>query len=295
MIRSMTGYGEAERATAAGRLRVEVRTVNHRFFSANLRTPAALDRFDVQIQNWLRAILPRGHVNCQVRLESPEGDASEPPLQLNEGRARQYLRVLQEMKERLGLAGQVDLELLARMPSLIEVGDVESVAVEPSELQAAVETAARAVVLMREEEGKRLQKDLEERLAAIETAMEVVRERAPARLEHERDRLRRAVAELAGDAGADEDRLAREIAYLAERWDIAEELVRLASHIELFREILTSDDTEPVGKRLGFLVQEMHREANTIGSKANDAAIEHQVVAIKNEIERLREQVDNVE
>jgi uncharacterized protein (TIGR00255 family) len=122
-----------------------------------------------------------------------------------------------------------------------------------------------------------------------------VAERAPARLTAERDRLRAAIAELAGEVATDEDRLAREIAYLAERWDISEELVRLRSHIDFFRDMMRQEGHEPVGKRLRFISQEMLREANTIGSKANDVGIQHQVVAIKNEIERLREQVENVE
>jgi uncharacterized protein (TIGR00255 family) len=118
---------------------------------------------------------------------------------------------------------------------------------------------------------------------------------APVRLTAERDRLRDAVAELSGGVATDPDRLAQEIAYLSERWDINEELVRFRSHDELFRELLAADSAEPVGKRLGFLVQEMHREANTIGSKANHAGIAHRVVSIKEEVERLREQVENVE
>ncbi|NIP83694.1 MAG: DUF1732 domain-containing protein, partial [Gemmatimonadetes bacterium] len=155
--------------------------------------------------------------------------------------------------------------------------------------------AARAAVAMREEEGRNLRADLEARLEAVSTALEAIVDRAPARLTEERDRLRRAIAELAGDAGLDDDRIAREIAMIADRWDISEEIVRLRSHIDHFRGMLDEAAAEPVGKRLSFLVQEMHREANTIGSKANDAEIEHAVVAIKNEIERLREQVENVE
>src|SRR5690606_13240098 len=134
------------------------------------------------------------------------------------------------------------------------------------------EAAARACLGMREEEGLRLRADLEARIEAIGAALERVVERAPARLIAERDRLRRVIAELAQDVEVDEERLAREIAYLAERWDISEETVRLRSHMELFRQLLADPGGEPVGKRLGFLVQEMHREANTIGSKANDAA-----------------------
>ena len=126
-------------------------------------------------------------------------------------------------------------------------------------------------------------------------ALDKIEERAPQRLISERDRLREAVKELAEQTEVDEDRLAREIAYLAEKWDINEELVRFRSHIELFREALTGDASEPVGKRLGFLIQEMHREANTIGSKANDAEISQASVALKQEVERVREQVENVE
>ena len=157
------------------------------------------------------------------------------------------------------------------------------------------EAAAAAAVRMREEEGQRLATDLEERLVGIETAMGGIAAAAPARLVAERDRMRRVVAELLEGHPVDEDRVAKEIAFIAERWDISEELVRLRSHLELFRATVDADSAEPVGKRLSFLIQEMHREANTIGSKANDAAIEHRVIAIKDEIERLREQVENVE
>ena len=163
------------------------------------------------------------------------------------------------------------------------------------DVQAVVQQAARAAVTMRSEEGERLRADLQGRLAAIENEMQTIAARAPQRLTNERDRLRKAISDLASEAALDEERLAREVAFLAERWDISEELVRLRSHIELFRETLDAETADPVGKRLGFLIQEMHREANTIGSKANDAVIEHRVIAIKDEIERLREQIENVE
>ncbi|HEX6588794.1 MAG TPA: YicC/YloC family endoribonuclease [Longimicrobiales bacterium] len=295
MIRSMTGFGEAERETAAGRLRAEVRTVNHRFFSSNLRMPSALERFEPQIREWLRQELQRGHINASLRLETQDGGSDEPQLRLNEARARQYQRILNQLKTTLDLPGEVDVALLSRFSDLIEREDAERIEVDEDAVRAVTIEAARAVVRMREVEGKRLHDDLEGRLDAIRQAMERVRALAPARLIGERDRLRTAVKELSDGVGLDEDRLAREIAMLAERWDISEELVRLASHIDLFRELLDADSAEPVGKRLSFVVQEMLRETNTIGSKANDAAIEHQVVAIKNEIERLREQADNVE
>jgi uncharacterized protein (TIGR00255 family) len=185
--------------------------------------------------------------------------------------------------------------MVARYGDILVVDDEEAVTVEAADVQVVVEAAARSTVLMREQEGLRLGTDLEDRLRGIEVAMSVIEQQAPARLINERDRIRRVVAELLDGIQIDEERVAREVAFLAEKWDISEEFVRLRSHLALFRESLESNSAEPVGKRLGFLVQEMNRETNTIGSKANDAAIEHRVVAIKEEIERLREQVDNVE
>jgi uncharacterized protein (TIGR00255 family) len=290
----MTGFGEADLHTAAGRLRVEVKTVNHRYFSANLRMPGALDRYEPLVREWLRGTLSRGHVNCAIRLETPDSDGETPPLRLDEPRARQYLKLLQALKANLDLPGDVDVAMLTRFSDLIVREEEERVPIEAEELRAVVENAARAADEMRLVEGNKLGQDLEERLAAIEEAMARIELRAPERLINERNRMRTVVADLAGETNVDEDRLAREIAHLADRWDISEELVRLRSHIQLFRELMASHG-DPVGKRLSFLNQEMHREANTIGSKANDAPIEHQVVAIKNEIERLREQIENIE
>lgn len=295
MIRSMTGYGDAERETPLGTLRVEMKTVNHRFLSTNLRLPSALDRHEAQIRDWLREELTRGHVNYSLRLDPVGDDGDEPRLVLNESRARQYHRVLTDLKSTLELPGEIDLALMARFNDLVEREETEAAEVPLEALCEVTLAATRAVVSMREAEGTRLRADLEARLEAIEGALAEIRERAPRRLTTERDRLREAVRELAEGAGVDEDRLAREIAMLAERWDISEEIVRLESHIGMFHSLLEEPSAEPVGKRLSFLVQEMLRETNTIGSKANDAAIEHGVVAIKNEIERLREQADNVE
>jgi len=297
MIRSMTGFGEADIETPAGRLRAEARSVNHRFFSLNLRLGRGLDRFEPQVREWLRAYLPRGHVNFSLRLETADaGVTEESTLELDETRARQYLRLLNLLKDKLSLPGDVDIALLSRFPEIfVEDDETEKPAPQPEDVRKVTEAAARAVIAMREDEGRRLRVDLEGRLGAIEQALTRITALAPARLVAERDRMRRVVAELLEGVPLDEERIAREIAYIAERWDVSEELVRLRSHIELFTETLADESAEPVGKRLSFLTQEMNRETNTIGSKANDAAIEHQVIAIKDEIERLREQIENVE
>lgn len=294
MIRSMTGFGDAELETPVGLLRAEIRTVNHRFFSLNVRNPSALDRYEPKIREWLKDQLSRGHINITYRLEGQDAETG-PALALDMERARQYVRLFRQLGHELSVAGDVTLDMLVRQTDLVVREQVEVPEVPEDAVRAVTADAARAVVAMREQEGQNLRSDLEARLRGIASALAVVEERAPERLVHERDRLRRSVAELAADAAIDEDRLAREIAILADRWDISEEVVRLRSHIDHFREMLDEDAAEPVGKRLSFLVQEMHREANTIGSKANDAEIEQRVVAIKNEIERLREQVENVE
>lgn len=294
MIRSMTGFGEAAVETPAGILRAELRTVNHRFFSLNIRHPTALDRYEPQIRDWVRSLISRGHANLTYRLEGAEGETG-PELTLDVERAARYLRIFRDLKERFDLPGEVTLEMLAAHADLVVREQNDAPELAPETVRDVTVRAARAVVAMREEEGRNLQADLDGRLDAIAGAVAIIAERAPDRLAREHERLQRAVAELVADVNVDDERIAREIAIVADRWDISEEVVRLRAHLDHFRGMLAEEAAEPVGKRLAFLVQEMHREANTIGSKANDADIEHRVVAIKNEIERLREQVENVE
>jgi uncharacterized protein (TIGR00255 family) len=291
----MTGWGESARDTPAGRLRVEIKTVNHRHFNASLRTPHGFDRYEADIQAWLRAELARGHVSYSLSIDRNGGGADELP-ELDLQRAGRYRDLLRRLKEELGLAGDVEVGHVARFGEIFRAPEQEDTPeLDPQLIREITEDAVRAVIVMRESEGRRLADDLEGRLAAIATQLELVAQRAPERLMQERDRLRALVRELSEQDTVDEERLAREIAYLAEKWDINEELVRFRAHVEHFRETLGAPADEPVGKRLGFLVQEMHREANTIGAKANDVAIARASVAIKEEIERLREQLENVE
>lgn len=296
MIRSMTGFGESEIAIPAGRLRVELRTVNHRYLNVNARLPLALARWEPEIREWLRRFFVRGHVNCTVRLERDES-AATLGLKLDPDRVKAYLSVFHELRDRYGVSGEPDLALLTRFNDVFVRDEVEGEQVEVAseDLREAIDRAAEATTVMRGDEGRRLLVDLEGRFAAIEEALDEIGRIAPARLVTERDRLRAAVEDLSRGVGIDPGRLAQEIALLAERWDINEELVRFRSHLGLARDLMAGESDEAVGKRLGFLVQEMHREANTIGSKANNAGIAHRVVAIKEEVERLREQVENVE
>lgn len=298
MIRSMTGYGEAVGPTAAGPVRVEMRSVNHRYLNVNARLPSAMTRWETEIREWLRGTFSRGHVNCTVRFDREVPDAAPPAMRLDEERVRGYLALFRELSGRYGVAGEPDLAILTRYPDIIvrdeeAAGAASEVAAE--ELRPIIVAAAERVVAMRQEEGKRLEADLRERIASIEGALGRIESAAPQRIEAERLRLTTAVEALLDERQADPDRLAQEIAILAERWDLNEELVRFRSHNELFLELLDANADEPVGKRLTFLVQEMNREANTVGSKANDSGIAHLVVTIKDELERVREQAENVE
>lgn len=297
MIRSMTGFGEGEGLTAAGRLRVELRTVNHRYLNVNTRLPSSLARWEGDIREWMRVYFIRGHVNCTIRLDREEAPGAAVGLRIDDERVRAYLALFEMLKSRYGIGGEADLSLISRFGDIFVRDDAEGELPEVSaeDFRSVIEAAARANVVMREEEGRRLEVDLEARLRAIEASLDEIEHDAPDRLRAERDRLRAAVEELVGGLMVDEARIAQEIAHLAERWDVNEELVRFRAHIDLFRQLLHAPPEEGVGKRLSFLVQEMHREANTIGSKANNAPIAHRVVAIKEEVERLREQVENVE
>jgi uncharacterized protein (TIGR00255 family) len=293
----MTGYGEAERPSAGGLLRVEIKTVNHRFLNTSVRTPPGFDRFEQEISGWLRPYVSRGHAHVVIMMDRSVGEEAGDDLPvLDLERARRYAALLRQLRDEVGLAGEVDVTALLRFDVLrTPEAPAARPEVDPVIVQEVLEEAARQVVAMRELEGRRLQDDLEGRLGRITEELGRVESRAPERLARERDRLREAVRALAGQEDVDEERLAREIAWMAEKWDINEEIVRFRSHVALFRETLAADGAEAVGKRLSFVVQEMHREANTIGAKANDAGIARSSVAMKEEIERLREQVENVE
>jgi uncharacterized protein (TIGR00255 family) len=297
MIRSMTGFGEATRDVPAGQLRATIKTVNHRNFNPHVRTPPGFDRFEADIQAWLKEFFARGHVNLTLVLDRRNTASAEGLPVLDLERARYYHGMIRELQEELGASGPVEVASILRFGDILrspeETRDEEGL--DPALVREVVEEAAREALATREEEGARLRDDLLNSLEAMASGLSAIEERAPDRLLAERDRLRNAVRELSEQDEVDQDRLAKEIAYLAERWDINEELVRFRAHIQAFRDTLESDSSRAVGKRLGFLVQEMHREANTIASKANDLEIGHASVSLREEIERLREQLENVE
>ncbi len=298
MIRSMTGFGAAEGRVGDLRVSVELRTVNHRFFTPAIKLPGALSRWEGDVREALRARVARGHVTLFARAERDAG-GTPGGLRVDDARLDAYLDAHERMARRRGAHGvTVDFAGLLRLPGvLVEEGGDDEPAAEGSadELVAIVVEAARALTAMRAAEGARLADVLRDRVAVMEGAYVRIAARAPVRLVEQRDRLRAAVRELAQGVAVDEGRLAQEIAVLADRLDVSEEIDRFRAHVAAFRALLDDAGAEPVGKRLGFLLQEMLREANTTGSKANDAAMLADVVTVKEELERVREQVENVE
>jgi len=290
MIRSMTGYGAAEGLVGGSRVSVELRTVNHRFFSPSIKLPAELSRWEPEVREALRKTIARGHVTLSARTERPSASGA-----IDEQRFAGYVTILRDLRDRHGLDGSIDVATVLRMPDVLATDPAAEQTGTAAELTSVVESAIESLTRSRADEGKRLATFLMDRLVTIDGALGRIAARAPERVIAQRDRLRESVRVLTEGMAVDEQRIAQEIAILADKLDVQEELQRFASHIAAFRAALQYSGGEPVGKRLGFLLQEMLREANTTGSKANDAAMLQDVVTIKEELERVREQVENLE
>jgi uncharacterized protein (TIGR00255 family) len=289
----MTGYGAAEGRVGALRVSVELRTVNHRFFNPSIKLPSALGRWEGDVREALRQRVARGHVTVFARAERDEETRSGPVV--DEARFAGYVEQLRALARRHELDESIDVGTILRLPDVLKAEVADEVEGTAAELVAIVESAAASLNTMRGDEGARLAAVLLDRIGVLDAAYDRIASRAPARLAEQRTRLRAAVQELAENVAIDEQRMVQELAFMAERLDVAEEIDRFRMHLAAFRGALAERGGEPVGKRLGFLLQEMLREANTTGSKANDAPMLHDVVLVKEELERIREQVENVE
>ena len=292
MIRSMTGYGSAELERDGQRLTAEVRSVNHRFCEVSVRGPKVALAFEDQIRQLIQDRFSRGKFNLTITWVGA-GDQGEV-LKLNENVAKRYVDLMSQLKDRFGLKGEIDLSTVAALPDLFSwehtaMSDEESWAL----VRDVVERSCENMNLMKDREGAALTRDFEKRLHAIRAELDKVSERAPLRPQEAKERMVARIKPLLDDVEMDPIRIAQEVALLADRLDCTEECVRLAAHLDQFRHLI--EGPEMAGRKLNFLLQEMNREANTIGSKANDVGIGHAVIIIKEEIERIREQVQNVE
>ena len=292
MLKSMTGYGRAEGETTLGRVFVETRSVNHRYCDINIKLPKRLGPFETRIKELIRSQVSRGRIDVSLKADS--GEEEKVQLNVDLHLAEQYYRALQALKEKLQLKDEITLTLLAGAKDLItakeEAGDIEPYW---QEMIPILKRSFKEMDDMKRSEGETLGKDLQFRLEKIHQQLEEIKHLFPPRLEAFQKRLHERIRSFLGGVEVDANRFQQEVAFLAERADITEEIVRMESHLAQF--VLLLEGEEPVGRKMDFLLQEIHREINTVSAKANDAEISQRVVEIKSELEKIREQVQNIE
>lgn len=292
MLHSMTAFGRGEAEADGYRFTVEVRSVNHRFCDIQVKLPRKYGVFEEEIRKRVAAAFSRGRIEVIVLADEAREKAEH--LTVDVELTRTYARLLRSLQEQLGLAEDLRLEALLTFRDIFTVReDEESHKRTWTVLFRALEGAVTACLRMRAEEGAAMAADLSRRLQHLAELVGEIETRAPVVVQEARDRLRERIQTLLGAIAVDEGRLALEVAVIADRGDITEEVVRLRSHLQQFRDQLEAEG--PRGRQLEFLLQEMHREINTVGSKANDLAIAQRVIQAKAELERVREQVQNVE
>lgn len=293
MIASMTGFGRGTAQVAHISATVELRSVNNRFCEVSARLPQSIAAHENEVQSLIKNTFDRGRIYVNVQLEKAAEETL--PIQVDAEAARAYGQLLESLREAAQIEEPVRLEHVLRFSevftALEEPEDKEDVTWEA--VRAALDAAMKQLQAMRSQEGEALEKELTARIDEMAHDLTVVEERAPERIKSARERLYARLDEFFTDERFDRDRLEQEITLLADKLDITEECVRLHSHLHLFREALASD--ESVGRKLNFISQEINREVNTIGSKANNAEIAHLVVQMKETLEKIREQVQNVE
>lgn len=292
-MRSMTGFGTAAADTAWGRLSVEMRSLNHRFSEVSVRLPRELAPLEERVRAAVQRRVQRGRVEVAIARDgaAPRPRAVRADLTL----AREYLAAAADLAAALNLRGEVTLNQVLAFPDVIRLEETrEDAGIIWVDLESIVAAALDGLVRMREEEGARLAADARARLERIEGVLAGVGERSRHVVVEFAARLRQRLSELLGEVGVEEDRLVAELALFAERSDITEEMTRLSSHLAAARETV-GEGGGAIGRKLEFLLQEMGRETNTIGAKANDLEISRAVITIKSELESLREQVQNIE
>ena len=292
-MRSMTGYGRGECAVGGFKFTVELNSVNRKQSDVTINLPKELVELEPRIRDGINAKLSRGRINVVVAYHRGTAKAEEQ-IELDVVLAKAYFRAIQELQKQIKLNGSLTLDTILRAPGVLKLAEsmVDAEATWPG-VEAALRKALVQMVKMREKEGKFLAADMARRLDTIAAGVELIRKAAPETIKRYREQLHVRVKEAGLNVPLDDERLVKEVVIFADRCDITEELTRLASHLSQFREQLQAD--EPVGRTLDFLTQEMNREINTIGSKANAAEVSRQVVKMKAELEKIREQVQNIE
>jgi len=292
MIRSMTGFGRGEAQDEARKFSVEIKSVNHRYCDIFIKMPKQVSFLEDKVRKTVSDVLSRGKIDVYVTYEDTGCELKN--VLYDESLARAYIETLYSLRDRFGLEDDISVSLLARLPDVLRVEKADEDEQRLWELlKSAVDNALASLLAMRETEGSELKDSIIERAECIEKILKRIALRAPEVVKEYKQKLENRIKDLLEQQTIDESRLAMEVALFADRCSIDEEIVRLSSHISQLKNTLNIN--EPVGRKLDFLVQEMNREINTIGSKANDLHIVKDVVEIKSEIEKMREQIQNIE
>ena len=293
MTRSMTGYGRSQQQLGGWDITVEIKSVNHRYFEFSSRTPRSCSYMEDRLKSLVQSRISRGKCDLYLQLAATEGNNDEV-VKVNIDLAKSYIDSLKALSEATGLPFDVSLSSLSRYPDVLTS---ERAAIDEDQLWSCVSQVAEQAldnfVAMRETEGARLREDILSRLETVLSLTEKVEQQSPQTVENYRNKLYQKLQTLLADRNVDEARVLTEAAIFADRVAVDEETVRLRSHVQQFKEILSS--SEPVGRKLDFLTQELNRESNTIGSKAQDAKVAAVVIELKSELEKIREQIQNIE
>ena len=291
-MKSMTGYGRARQVLHGRTVTVELRAVNHRYLDCTVKAPRQFGFLDDAVKKAAAARIARGKTEIYVSVETDEG--GDLSVTVNHALAERYLTALRELSEKYGLRDDVTVMSLAKMPDVLGSERIEQDADElTQDVLTVFSEACDGFDQMREREGEKLAEDVRSRAAVIETLVTEVEKRSPERVAEYREKLLARMREVLESTDVDETRIVTEAAIYADKTAVDEETVRLRSHLQQLDGMLNEE--KPVGRKLDFLVQEMNREANTIGSKANDVSMAQTVVNIKSEIEKIREQIQNIE
>ncbi len=292
MALSMTGYGRGVKSTADYCITIDIKSVNHRYLDINFRIPKNYAYLEDKLRRDLTQFVSRGKIDVSVNIESFLDNRIQ--INLNHSVVAAYLSSAAELKGMYAVPGELDLQTLVKLPEVFELTPVEEDQETVSQIASeALNEAMNALLAMRRREGEKLVEDFIQRIGSLSHLRQRLAQWAPSVVELYRERLTKRIQELTGGIEVDPNRIAVEIALFADRSDINEELVRIESHLQQFTHALNLD--EPIGRKLDFLIQELNREINTIGSKANDLQISQIVIEFKAELEKLREQVQNIE
>ncbi len=293
MLNSMTGYGRSEKQNGQFACKAEVRSVNNRFIEVNTRLPKFLSALELPLKKLIKSKCGRGSFDLFLTLEKEDAAGAALEIKPNLGLATQYFEAFKKIKDELGLAGDMPIEALLGVKDIIKTEPLTLDTSQEEMILETVEEAMSALISMRQEEGNNLQKDLAGRLQDIHQLVQTIQERQPVVLVEYRNRLNDKIKTLTEGLELDETRLAQETALMADRCDISEEITRLGSHFEQFNSMF--EKAGPIGRKMEFVTQEINRETNTIGSKSVDYQVSQSVIEIKSLLEKIREQIQNIE